>query len=87
MATIDDTTLETLQHALMGTCTSLGALIEQYELEIDALELEDRLLDGQHATEICRCCEWWHGVGDLEFYEEKHGGVCSDCARDEELMQ
>lgn len=80
---IDDQKLEEIQIELEGTCTTLDQIIEAHELDIDADALEDRLLDEPHPIERSVCCEWWFGVENLEFVEERNGGVCESCHPEE----
>ncbi|MEP3670758.1 MAG: hypothetical protein ABJN42_29005 [Roseibium sp.] len=82
MKTLDDTLLMEIQADLEGTMTSLAAIIEKYDLDISDEDIEDRLLDGNAAVERSVCCEWWFSPSDLEFDEEKNGGVCQQCEPD-----
>lgn len=83
MKHLTDDILEEIQHEIKSTMVSLASIIEKHELEADENELEDRLLDGAHPVERSKCCEWWFAVSDLEFDEEKNGGVCQACEPDE----
>lgn len=79
MADLSDALLDEIQHDLEGTCRNLETIIEEYELDMDVDILEDRLLDGAHPVERSKCCEWWFAVVDLEFDEDRNGGVCEQC--------
>ena len=76
---LDEERLGQIQHELEGTCESLDAIIDRHDLDIDADGLEDRLLDAPHPVERSTCCEWWFAVSDLEYSEERAGGVCDQC--------
>lgn len=80
---ITDEQLETLQADIEGTCKSLAQVIEENGLDIDDDELQDHLLNGSAAIELCAGCGWWHQVSELEFIEELGGGYCASCADDE----
>ncbi|WP_411839922.1 hypothetical protein [Paracoccus sp. ME4] len=79
MCRLSDAKLAEIQHELEGTCTTLTAIIERHQLDIGEDELEDQLLDGGMPIERSVCCEWWFGVSELEFDEERGGGVCAQC--------
>lgn len=79
---LTDEKLEEIQFELEGTCKALEEIIEAHELDISADALEDRLLDPPHPIERSKCCEWWFEVSNLEFDEDRNGGVCADCNPD-----
>lgn len=79
MSKLGDEKLEEIQRELEGTCTTLTAIIEVHDLDLDEDELEERLLDGEAPIERSACCGWWFEVSELEFDAERNGGVCQQC--------
>lgn len=76
---ISDAQLDTLKHALLGTCATLDAVLERLEIDSPVEEAEDRLLDGAMAVECCAGCGWWHESALMEVSEEHQGPVCQEC--------
>lgn len=82
MTDVTDEKLDELKHELEGTCQTLDTLIEAHSLDMDADELEDRLLDGASPVERCASCEWWFRSTDLESVEGRP--LCDSCLEDED---
>lgn len=76
---VTDVQLDSLKHALLGTCALLGVVLEQLEIDAPVEEAEDRLLDGAMAVECCAGCGWWHESALMELSEERNGPVCQQC--------
>lgn len=76
---LTDEQIAEIKDDLRGTCQSAWSVAANMGLEEHLDEIEDRLLDGVDAIELCVVCEWWHEVSELEFDEERNGGVCSQC--------
>lgn len=81
MTKISDELINKISDYIEGTCKSLFEVIEHFELDVDDIELEDRLLDV--STECCVVCNWWGESSDMEFDDNLNGGVCSSCHKDE----
>lgn len=80
MSDIELTDLDKLADHIVGTPKSIIIACEELDIPEDE-EWEGKLLDKQ--VEICVQCQWWHHSCMLEFVDEKNGGLCPDCLRDE----
>jgi len=60
----------------LGTCRTIGSVIDQYELDKTVEEVEDLLLD--YSIERCPECEWW--VESIELMDENDEPTpCDGC--------
>jgi hypothetical protein len=62
--------------AVEGTCMTVGAMVERYDLDISDDDLEDELLTA--GIECCPGCGWWMESCEL-VDEDGEAGACDQC--------
>ncbi len=73
MVTIDK--MQEVKSAVLGTCTTLTAIIDNMDLDIDENDLEELLeID---SVQCCPECGWW--VESYELEEDGEEVSCESC--------
>lgn len=62
---------------ILGTCQTLSAVIDYFDLDIDENEFEDELLNEN--VEMCQGCGWWFESSDLIDDDMENPGYCKQC--------
>lgn len=76
---VTDKQMSDIKHGLLGTCKSVTEILAFHDLEDHLEEVEERLLDGNDAVELCSACEWWHEPGELTFVDKEGKAFCPQC--------
>lgn len=80
---LTDDILDDLAEHLRGSCQSLDAALEQYDLDENALSLEDcQALDER--VLLCGTCGWWDEADAMVDGADGHEYVCPDCVEDDD---
>lgn len=67
--------VDTIAHALQGTCKSLGECLAEHDLE--HLEEDMAFLQGlDQEVFCCDQCSWWCEMSEMS---EDREGICTDC--------
>lgn len=76
-------TPDDIAHELQGTCTSLGAILERYEMEGAENDTDFCFALDQQVFE-CECCGWWFEQSEMTAYDPVGRWICEECGGDEE---